>query len=137
MREFAVETDPAALSKEFRVSGLVRGGRRDGQAWEEIFRCLPEPPGEAEWLIMSVATPLAGGIGVKAQAILRFIQAVLEPDDEDRWQALLADKRRIVPSKTLGDIAGYLIEEYGALPTPRSSGSAPGGPPLSGTQTES
>jgi hypothetical protein len=70
--------------------------------------------------------------GMAAEAIIEFLGNAMDGDDADRFEALIKDPDRIVQVETLGEIAGWLVEQYTARPTrPRSrsaSGRSSGGP---------
>jgi hypothetical protein len=55
--------------------------------------------------------------GKAAQALYGFFEKALEPDDYIRFDALLKDPKRIVDLNLLGEIAGWLVEEYTSRPT--------------------
>lgn len=46
----------------------------------------------------------------------RFFARVLEDESLERFNALLEDKERIVQAETLGEIIGWLLEEYTKRP---------------------
>jgi len=75
----------------------------------EDFTCLPEIQG-------AVLLDMVGADGENAArsagAITEFFGKVLEDDSATRFKALVNSKDRFVSIETLGEIVGWIIEEY-------------------------
>lgn len=59
--------------------------------------------------------------GMSAAAIPAFFEAVVQPEDHQRFNAFVRDPKNGIDIETLVEIATYLIEEYTARPTEPSS----------------
>ena len=57
------------------------------------------------------------------QIIDDFFKIALEPESFDRFYTLIHDPEKIVLVETLGEITGWLVEQYSARPTEEPSGS--------------
>lgn len=55
-----------------------------------------------------------------ASALLGFLGAVIDSDDLDRWDTLMASKDDEVDVQVLGPITEWLMETYNKRPTPPS-----------------
>lgn len=64
--------------------------------------------------------------GMAAEAIVEFLGQALTEDDAERFDALIKDPERIVEIETLGEIVGWLVEQYTTRPTKARSRSASG-----------
>lgn len=122
-RSFTVKTEHDELH-EFSVDGV---GQLDQQPWAETFRCLPDAPAAAlDDLASSVGVDTRGRMVWNQGSLLRFFRAVLHPDDEERFDALVLDKNRVLPLEALGEIMFWLGEVYTEFPTEPPSSSAGG-----------
>lgn len=76
---------------------------------EEEFTCLPEIQG-------AVLLDMVGADGENAArsagAITEFFGKVLDDDSAKRFEDLVKSKDRFVSIETLGEIVGWIIEEY-------------------------
>jgi hypothetical protein len=90
----------------------------------EEFVCRPAMSGASLLDFVRRADSEHGGMA--AEAIVDFLHNSLDGDDADRFDALVKDPDRIVQVETLGDIAGWLVEQYTARPTKARSRSASG-----------
>jgi hypothetical protein len=54
-----------------------------------------------------------------AAVITTFFSTVLMPESYERFDALATDPDRIVEVERLGEIVGWLVEQYGDRPTQR------------------
>jgi len=61
-----------------------------------------------------------------ASVIPTFFEAALLPESWTRFQALTEDPDRVVTTEKLGEIIGWLMEEYASRPTQESSPSQSG-----------
>ena len=64
--------------------------------------------------------------GMAAEAIIDFLNMAMEEDDATRFDAMIKDPEQIVEVETLGEIAGWLVEQYTTRPTKARSRSASG-----------
>lgn len=64
--------------------------------------------------------------GMAAEAIIDFLSMAMEEEDAARFDALIKDPEHIVEVETLGEIAGWLVEQYTTRPTKARSRSASG-----------
>lgn len=111
----------------FRLEGKRRS---DGERWVEDFAVLGDiPQGPVGDLASMVTITKDGGIRYSALACTRFLRAVIVPEDEDRWDALLYDKDRPVNIDALGPVALWAAgHASGGRPTGRLSSSTTGQP---------
>lgn len=100
----------------------------------EEFDCHPNVQGA---MLLRFIKEADSGDGSRAsEALLGLFEKVLEPESFVRFNELWNDNNRIVPIETIGEIAGWLIEEYTARPTKRSSSSSRGRTRPGRTSTE-
>lgn len=81
----------------------------------EKFTCYPEVQGAKLMRFSKEAT--SGEQGEVMEALLGFFKTVLYPEDYTRLEDLWEDPERVVPIETIGDIVGWLVEEYTERPT--------------------
>lgn len=67
-------------------------------------------------------------IPAKTAATIAFIRRCIRPEDTERFDALLADKDRVVEAEHLDQVMGWLLETYTNRPTVRPSDSSDGSP---------
>ena len=91
---------------------------------EEEFSCKQAMSGAALLDFVRRADSDSGGMA--AEAIIQFLNMSLEEDDAARFDAMIKDPDRIVEVETLGEIAGWLVEQYTTRPTRARSRSANG-----------
>jgi hypothetical protein len=93
--------------------------------WDEEFSCVPQLQGKVLLdMVSSVNTDSdSSDASSQAKAINDFFSSVLTDESEKRFNALLTDKERIVSVDTLGEIVGWLVEQYTNRPTERSQDS--------------
>ena len=84
--------------------------------WDEEFHCRPALQGKVLLDMVSGSTGDDLGVGA-ARVITEFFSAVLEPESLERFNTLLEDPDKIVTVETLGEITGWLVEEYTGRPT--------------------
>jgi hypothetical protein len=80
---------------------------------EEEFLGQPSMPGV---IALTLATD-----GMSANTIPSFFEAVIQPEDHDRFNKFCADPANGINIEVLVEIATYLIEEYTGRPTEPSS----------------
>lgn len=87
------------------------------EEWSETFRCLPTAPGAAlDDLVSSVSINEEGDISFSKVSVLRFIRSVLTESEEQRFNAMVRDKRKLVDLDVIGQIMMDLAEEYTGRP---------------------
>lgn len=104
---------------------------------DQAFKCKSRIPGMVlmRWVSkIDMDDPATAG-----EAIEVLLRQAIAPDDWDRFDAYVTDARNNVDLKTLGEIIGWLTEQYTGTPTQQpsgsSSGSRPNGPGLSAVQS--
>jgi len=90
----------------------------------EEFVCRPAVAGAVLLDFVRRADSNSGGMA--ADAIVEFLEDSLEENDKERFVAMIRDPEVIVEVDTLGEIAGWLIEQYTSRPTKPRSRSAGG-----------
>lgn len=83
----------------------------------EEFHCMPALPGKT--LLDIVAKSSSDDAGDQAGVINDFFSHVLQDESLERFNALVTDKVKIVSTETLGEITGWLIEQYADRPNPQ------------------
>ena len=108
------------MTKDFG-SPEVPTKKVDFKLFEQKFECKPAVQGTTllEYSVKFGSTDDA----VVNQAFLDFFKTALTEESYKDMKALWDDDEKIVPIETLGDIMGYLIEEYTDRPTSASEGS--------------
>jgi hypothetical protein len=81
---------------------------------DEEFFCIPQVQGRL--LLGLVKDSSSEDPLVAAGTIDTFFGQVLTDESLERFNALTTDKHRIVTTETLGEIVGWLLEEYSARP---------------------
>jgi len=81
----------------------------------ETFSCRPAIQGK--FLLSLVAGTDEDDPGAAAETVTRFFKYVIVSEDYERFEALLDDPDRIVSVETLGEITGWLVEQYATRPT--------------------
>lgn len=110
-RDFGSGGNPATDPISFKLHG-------------EEFQCRPSMQGKV--LLKLVAqSDEDEGAGI-AKSLTQFFEIALLPESLERFNALLEDPDRIVSVETLGEIVGWLVEEYSARPTERPEPSSTG-----------
>jgi hypothetical protein len=89
--------------------------------YDEEFHCIPQIQGRV--LLNMVANSGSDDPAEAANTINNFFSAVLKKESLDRFNALLEDEDKIVTVDTLGEIVGWLTEQYSNRPTEGSSAS--------------
>lgn len=80
----------------------------------EEFNCIPVIPGKT--MLEIVAKSSSENAGDQAAVINEFFSHVLVDESLERFNSLVVDKERVVTTETLGEITGWLIEQYTARP---------------------
>lgn len=82
--------------------------------FDEEFNCVPALPGKV--LLDLVAKSASENSADQAIVVNDFFSSVLTAESLVRFNALVVDKERVVTTETLGEITGWLIEQYGDRP---------------------
>lgn len=90
----------------------------------EDFTCRSAMPGTMLLDFVRRADSDSGGMA--AEAVVEFLSRSLDDADADRFQTMLNDPEVIVQVETLGEIVGWLVEQYTARPTKARSRSSSG-----------
>lgn len=90
----------------------------------ETFSCRPAIPGAKMLDFVKQADGENGAAA--AEALLSFLREVLLEEDWDRFEEMVNDSEVIVEVETLGEITGWLVEQYAERPTKERSRSASG-----------
>lgn len=84
---------------------------------DEEFHCVKALPGKV--LLDMVARSSSENTADQASMINDFFTHVLVDESYERFNSLIVDKERIVSAETLGEITGWLVEQYGDRPNPQ------------------
>lgn len=84
---------------------------------DEEFHCVKALPGKV--LLDMVARSSSEDTADQASMINDFFTHVLVDESYERFNSLIVDKERIVSAETLGEITGWLVEQYGDRPNPQ------------------
>lgn len=110
--------------KDFGDGGDVNTEPINFKLLGEDFSARPALQGRV--LLDLVADSDSEDTATVAQVIPTFFKAALLPESWERFQALTEDPDRIVTTEKLGEIIGWLMEEYASRPTKESSPSSSG-----------
>lgn len=81
----------------------------------ETFSCRPAIQGK--FLLSLVAGTEEDSPAAAADTVNQFFKHVIVAEDYQRFEDLLDDPNRIVSVEALGEITGWLVEQYSARPT--------------------
>jgi hypothetical protein len=88
--------------------------------WDEEFHCVKQLQGKVLLdMVASVSDGDNADSASQARAITDFFATVLLAESETKFNTLLLDKEKIVSVDTLGEIVGWLVEQYTNRPTER------------------
>ena len=82
---------------------------------DEEFHCRPAIQGAT--LLKMVTEAESDDGATVANVITSFFSKTLMPESYERFDVLINDPDRIVTVETLGEISGWLVEEYTKRPT--------------------
>jgi hypothetical protein len=82
----------------------------------EEFQCNPAIQGKV--LLEMVSTASSNDQAAATKVITDFFDAVLVPESKERFNALLETTDKIVSVDTLGEITGWIVEQYSNRPNP-------------------
>lgn len=126
---------PTARHKNFGTTATIEDFAPLGfMINEQEFICRPALPGS---ILLDLVRRADGSSGaMAAEAVVEFLTLSIDEADRTKWDELLADPDRIVQMETLGEIAGWLVEQYTARPTKGRSRSSNGRPNGGRTSTD-
>ena len=84
---------------------------------DEEFHCVKALPGKV--LLERVARSTSESPSDQANMVNEFFSHALTDESLERFNALISDKERVVTAETLGEITGWLVEQYGDRPNPQ------------------
>lgn len=84
---------------------------------DEEFHCVKALPGKV--LLEMVAKSASENAADQATMVTDFFTRALTDESLTRFNALIEDKERVVTAETLGEITGWLVEQYGDRPNPQ------------------
>jgi hypothetical protein len=82
--------------------------------YDEEFFCVPQMQGRV--MLSLVKDSSSDDPMVAANTIDKFFDQVLVEESLERFNTLTLDKEKIVTTETLGEIVGWLLEEYSGRP---------------------
>lgn len=95
--------------------------------YDEEFHCVKQVQGKILMELVSTATGAdANDASNSLTVVEKFFATVLLDESYERFEKLLVDKERIVTVETLGEITGWLIEEYTSRPNQQPEDSSAG-----------
>ena len=104
-KDFGSGSDTPAPPLSFKIHG-------------EDFACRPAIQGKV--LLDLVAKSSAEESPAESAKIIgEFFKLVLMPESGDRFDVLASDPDKIIDVETLGEIVGWLVEQYSDRPTSR------------------
>jgi hypothetical protein len=104
--------------KDFGGSDNANAEPISFKLWGQDFHCLPEIQGKV--LLDMVADSSSEDVSKSSKIATQFFDTVLTDESRVRFDALIVDKEKIVTVETLGEIVGWLVEQYSNRPTERS-----------------
>lgn len=112
MKQFRVpRQDKPGLDFELVYDKFIDGEWREQS---EKFTARGSVPGN---MLVSMTASMNGSAGLQAQELQRMFATVIPDEDKPRFMAILDDPDTAVPIETLGEIIGWLAEEYSSRPT--------------------
>lgn len=104
-------------AKRFKDFGSEEPSKEEPPTFDlygEHFECVPEVQGAL--MLRLVQDSQDPDPAVSASIILAFFDHVLTDESNERFKALINSKDKIVRIEKLGDITGWLMEEYSERP---------------------
>lgn len=123
-----------ARHKDFGSSGVFRPEELEEISFTLVgqeFKCRPILPGGTLIRIIESTEDSSTGVG----AINAIFNEALDPEDIDRFNAVIEGTDYVVSVDALVEILQWLIEQYSQRPTKRPSSSEPG-PETTGPTSE-
>jgi hypothetical protein len=81
---------------------------------DEEFECVKALPGKV--LLEMVAKSSSEEASDQASMVSDFFAQALTDESLERFNALISSKDKVVTAETLGDITGWLVEQYADRP---------------------
>ena len=100
--------------KDFGDGGVVVTEPLSFKLHGEEFHCRPAIQGKV--LLDMVATASSGDQGAATAVIMDFFNATLTEESMNRFNTLLDTPDKIVTVEVLGEITGWLVEQYSGRP---------------------
>jgi len=113
-----------ARFKDFGITNLEDIEPLSFKIQGEDFECIKQVQGKVLMEIVSMSQDADSSVSL--ELIEKFFSSVLLDESYARFEELLHDKDKIVSVETLGEITGWLIEQYTERPTQRSEDSSAG-----------
>lgn len=101
--------------KDFGDGGVVISEPLSFKLHGQEFHCKPAIQGKV--LLDMVATASSTDQAAATKVVIDFFNAVLTPDSLAAFNTLLDTPDKIVTVETLGDITGWIVEQYSSRPT--------------------
>jgi hypothetical protein len=113
-----------------RFKDFGSGGDKPTEAisfkiYGEEFTCRAAMQGKVLLNLVAKSTDTENP-GAAAEVIAGFFETVLVPESHERFNKLATDPETIVDVNTLGEIVGWLVEQYSERPTSRPEVLPPG-----------
>ena len=83
----------------------------------EEFQCVSALPGKV--LLEMVAKSNSESASDQATMVSDFFSHALVDESLERFNSLISDKEKVVTTETLGEITGWLVEQYADRPNPQ------------------
>lgn len=87
--------------------------------YDEEFSCRTQMQGKALLDLVAKSSGAGENPAESAKVITDFFKMVLLPESHVRFEELTNDPDRVVEVETLGEIVGWLVEQYSDRPTSR------------------
>jgi hypothetical protein len=100
--------------RDFGSPAPEKGSEISFKIFDEEFMCVSALPGKV--LLDLVSRSGSDNATDQAAIITDFFSSALVDESLERFNALIVDKNRVVTTETLGEITGWLIEQYSARP---------------------
>lgn len=104
--------------KDFGAGGEVVHEPLSFKLYGEDFNCRPALQGK---VLLDMASSADAEKGSPGEVINDFFSQALLPESLERFNALINDPEKIVTVETLGEIVGWLVEQYSNRPTEEPS----------------
>lgn len=88
------------------------------ELYGEKFDCHPAIQGK---VLLDMVANTADSEGGPGKIITDFFSKALLPESLERFDALANDPEKIITVETLGEIVGWLVEQYSGRPTQEPS----------------
>jgi hypothetical protein len=106
-----------AKFKDFGAPTVEGGEPISFKLFDEEFHCVPALPGKV--ILGIVAKSSSNNPSDQAAIIDDFFSKALVNESLERFNALIEDKDKAISAETLGEITGWLVEQYADRPNPQ------------------